>query len=69
MTSRAVNKDIKSKSKISDNYGHNNLGFLMFHQILLSPQVKRGVIISKKHGVDELPHKLLNELKFDILEY
>ena len=38
MTSRAVNKDVRSKSKISDNFGHNNLAFLMFHQILLSLQ-------------------------------
>ena len=41
----------------------------MFHQIFLSLQVKRGVIIGKKHGVHELHHKLLNDLKIDILEY
>ena len=37
--------------------------FLMFYQILLSPQVKRIVIISNKHGKYELPHELLNDLR------
>ena len=31
----------------------------MFQQIFLSPQVKRSVIISKKHGIYELPQELL----------
>ena len=41
----------------------------MFHQIFLSLQVKQSVIISKKHGIHQLPHKLLIDLKFDILGY
>ena len=36
--------------------------FLMFYRILLSPQVKRSVIISNKHGIYELPHELPNNL-------
>ena len=28
---------------------------IFFDQILLSPQVKQGVIISNKHGIYELP--------------
>ena len=35
----------------------------MFDQILLSPQVKQTVIISNKHGIYELPHKLPNEIR------
>ena len=35
----------------------------MFYQILLSPEVKRSVIISNKQGVYELPHELPNNLK------
>ena len=32
----------------------------MFYQIFLSPQVKRWVIITYKHGIYELPHELPN---------
>ena len=35
----------------------------MFYQIFLSPQVKRIVIISNKHGIYELPHELPNDLR------
>ena len=35
----------------------------MFYQILLSPEVKRSVIISNKQGVYELPHELPNDLR------
>ena len=42
--------------------------FLMFYQILHSPQVKRWVMITYKHGIYELPHELPNDLKFRILE-
>ena len=35
---------------------------LMFYQIFLSPQVKRGAVISNKKGVWELPHELPNDL-------
>ena len=41
--------------------------FLMFYQILLSPQVKRSVIISNKQGAYRLVHKLLNNLRLSIL--
>ena len=43
----------------------------MFYQNSLSPQVKRSVIISNKHGINELPHKLPNDisrLRFDNLD-
>ena len=39
----------------------------MFHQILLSPRVKRNSIISNKQSVYELPHKLPNDLRLRIL--
>ena len=35
----------------------------MFYQIFLSPQVKRWVIITYKHGIYELPHVLPNDLR------
>ena len=35
----------------------------MVEQILLSPQVKRNVIISNKHGIYELPHELPNHVR------
>ena len=41
---------------------------LKFYEILFSPQVKRSVIISNKHGIYELPHKLPNDVKLRILE-
>ena len=44
------------------------LEFLMFDQIFLSPQIKRSVIISNKHGIYELPHELPNNLRLRILE-
>ena len=40
----------------------------MFYQIFLSPQVKRTVIISNKHGIYELPHELPKDLRLTILE-
>ena len=42
-------------------------GFLMFYQIFLSPQGKRSAIISNKHVIYELPHKLPNDLRLRIL--
>ena len=41
----------------------------MFDRIFLSPKVKRSVIISNKHGIYQLPQKLLNYLRLRILEY
>ena len=35
----------------------------MFYQIFLSPQVKRIMIISNKHGMYELRHELRNNLR------
>ena len=43
-------------------------GFLLLYQIFFSPQVKRNVIISNKHGIYELPHKLPNNLRRKTLE-
>ena len=34
----------------------------MVEQIFLTPQVKRSVINSKKHGIYDLPHELSNDL-------
>ena len=42
--------------------------FLTLYQNLFSPQGKRSVIISYKHGVYELPHELPNDLKLMTLE-
>ena len=39
----------------------------MFKQILLSPQVERGAVISNKHGIYELPHELPNDLRLGII--
>ena len=41
--------------------------FLMFYQVLLSPQVKRCAIITYKHGIYELPHELPNNFRLRIL--
>ena len=41
--------------------------FLVFYQIFLSPQVKQCTIITYKHGIYELPHKLPNNLRLRIL--
>ena len=35
----------------------------MFFKVFVSPQVKRIVIISNKHGIYELPHELPNDLR------
>ena len=40
----------------------------MFYQIFLSPQVKQSRIISNKHGINKLHHKLVNDLRLRILE-
>ena len=37
--------------------------FLIPYQIFFSPQVKRTVIISNKHGIYELPYELPNDLR------
>ena len=40
--------------------------FLMFGQTFYSPQVKRNVIISNKHGINDLPYELPNDWIFSI---
>ena len=40
----------------------------MFYQVVLSPQVKRCAIITYKHGIDEVPQVLPNNLRFRKLE-
>ena len=40
----------------------------MFDQIFLSPKVKRSMIVSKKHGVYVMLHKLTNDLRLRILK-
>ena len=39
----------------------------MFHQIFLSSQVKRCVIITHKHGIYDLSHDFPDELRLRIL--
>ena len=39
----------------------------MFEEIFVSPQVKQCMIITYKHGIYELPHKLPNDLRYRIL--
>ena len=39
----------------------------MFYQISLSPQVKRWVIISYRHGIYKLSHPLPKDLRLRIL--
>ena len=41
--------------------------FSMFYQIFLSLQVKRCAIITYEHGIYELLHGLLNNLRLRIL--
>ena len=41
---------------------------LILYKMFFSPQVKRSVIISNKHGIYELPHELPNDLRLKILE-
>ena len=36
----------------------------MFDHIFFSPQMKQNMIINNKYGIYELPHELLNDLKF-----
>ena len=38
----------------------------MFYEIFFSPQVKRFAVITYKHGIYELPHELLNDLRLDL---
>ena len=38
----------------------------MFYQIFLSPQAKRIVIISNKHGIYKLPHELPIDLRLKL---
>ena len=40
----------------------------MFYQIFLSPQMERCAIITYKHGIDELPDELPNDLRLRILK-
>ena len=40
----------------------------MFYQFFFSPQVKRWAIITYKHGICELPHELLNDLRLRKVE-
>ena len=41
--------------------------FLILYQIFFSPQVKRSVIVSNKHGIYEFPNEWQNELRLKIL--
>ena len=39
----------------------------MLWQIFLSPHLKRYAIVTYKHGIDELPHELPNDLRLVII--
>ena len=39
----------------------------MFDKILVSPKVKRIVIISNKHGIHQLPYEFPNDLRLNTL--
>ena len=49
------------------NHGRNILRLFDTLQSFFSPQVKRGVIISNKHSIYELPHELPNNSRLRIL--
>ena len=51
---------------ITYNNFHNILRLLDVFQTFFSPQVKRCTIISNKHGMYELPHKLQNDFRLRI---
>ena len=54
------------KENLADNYVYDILRYFD-QQNLFSPQVKRSVIISKSHGIYDLPHELPNNLRLTIL--
>ena len=52
----------------ANNPGHNTLRLsLMFYQILYSREVKRSGIVSNKHGMYQLSHELVNNLRLRVL--
>ena len=50
-----------------DNLGYNILRLFDVYEIFLSPQFKRIVIVRNKHGINELPHELPNDLRLRII--
>ena len=56
-------------SRWSQNFSHGHNSLRLFDTLpnFFSPQVKQSMIISSKHGIYELPHKLLNDLRLMIL--
>ena len=68
LTTGAVNKNIIKQKKIVQTIIDIIFeDFLTLYQHFFSPQGKRSIIISNKHGVYELPHELLNDLKLRTL--
>ena len=68
LTTGAVNKNIIKQKKIVQTIIDIIFEeFLTLYQNFFSPQGKRSIIISNKHGVYELPHELLNDLKLRTL--
>ena len=43
------------------------LQFSKIYQIFLLRKVKRSAIINFKHGINELPHSLINDVRLTIL--
>ena len=67
-TTLAVDKNIKSKIELCrQSVSKYFETFRYFHQIFLSPQVKRWAIITYKLCIYELPHELLGDLRLQIL--
>ena len=50
---------------VTYNHFHNILRLFDFYQIFLSPQLKQTAIITYKHSIYELPHKLPNNLSLE----
>ena len=59
-------KTKKAKENFTENHGLNILRLFDVLPNLASPQVKRSAIISNKHGIQELSHELLNDLRLSI---
>ena len=64
IVSKRYEKQKKNLQKIMD---IKRQDILMLSQIFFSPQVKKRVIISNKHGIYELAPELLNKLRLRIL--
>ena len=67
MTNLVANKNKESKRNFAVDQFHNIVRLFDVSPIFLRPQVKQWAIITYKHGIYELPHKLSNDLKLRML--